>query len=358
MKANGRGRYRRGHRWAKQLLAVIRRPITELAEFVRCSDPQRLDGFFAHGASLLSILGTLAVFASGVDAIEHSTRPGPALRPSTPLVEVHDSLVSIEARDASWPHVLEALSRATGMSLALESAPEGAVTVSLRRMPIEAALKRLFGDAADFVFVYDAPGDGNVAIFPSHVRVLRHGESHMTSRETPVSANHPPLASKPGEEDRLEQLRALRDRDTEEALPALVPALRDASGEIRREVAGILGELGHEAAIAPLGELLLRDAELEVRTAAISALAQIGTTEAMLTLSGALFDPEPDVRVQAVEALSNAGLDSAVPLLEEALRDRDEDVRRAAAEAIAGLAGGNATPEVRDSPARRGTRGR
>lgn len=79
------------------------------------------------------------------------------------------------------------------------------------------------------------------------------------------------------------------------------------------------------------------------------ALARIGD-DAVPALIRALKDPEPRVRVQAARALSRMGLrgEKAVPGLITALDDDDEDVRQSAARALGqmGSAAKEAVPRL------------
>lgn len=135
----------------------------------------------------------------------------------------------------------------------------------------------------------------------------------------------------------------------------------------RRVAAGVLGEVGHVAAVPVLVETLADESlrtdaqqalikigspaakdvipflseeaapRWETRAAAAQILRAIDAIEALPYLAGALYDPEYEVRWSVANAISEMGAE-AVPLLMDVLHDDDalqnEDTLRAAATAI------------------------
>ena len=75
---------------------------------------------------------------------------------------------------------------------------------------------------------------------------------------------------------RLEAVRELGRRDEAAVVPALVEALKDANGYVRRDAALALGKFGQEARLAVSGLLAARkDKERMVRKAVAEALRSI-----------------------------------------------------------------------------------
>ena len=106
---------------------------------------------------------------------------------------------------------------------------------------------------------------------------------------------------------------------------ALLRLLADASGEVRRRAAELLGKLPNAGADEPsvqsaLGERIEHDHEWIVRAEAASALAARARTHAhkgyaAAVLGRALGDPDPAVVKQAGAALQTLGEPRAVPVL-------------------------------------------
>ena len=141
-----------------------------------------------------------------------------------------------------------------------------------------------------------------------------------------------------------------------EAIPGVAPS------EIVA-IAGVLGWLGHEMAVAELVELLMMEAP--VGPAAGDALRRLGSsiTPQLLAairdgdgarrlkllpilgsaagsieaLVSCLEDPEADVRVRACDALARVGNPEAVPALFRLIGERDSRISQAAAAAIQSL---------------------
>jgi hypothetical protein len=111
-------------------------------------------------------------------------------------------------------------------------------------------------------------------------------------------------------------------------IPALKQiALQDPDPERRLTAVTLLGASDNPEAIPILGEAL-KDADEEVRLAAIQSLADMTEGAPVVDLLGAaaLSDPSPDNRYEALEALADVGGPAARSYLEKALRDPDEDV--------------------------------
>ncbi|MFE0255897.1 HEAT repeat domain-containing protein [Streptomyces sp. NPDC059010] len=85
---------------------------------------------------------------------------------------------------------------------------------------------------------------------------------------------------------------------------------------------------------------LIHDPDVLVRAAALETLGALGVPHALLeTVTAALNDPAWQVRTGAATALGAAAPDHGVPALAELLRDADADVRKAAVLALSRHAG-------------------
>ena len=127
-----------------------------------------------------------------------------------------------------------------------------------------------------------------------------------------------------------------RGRDTTSiAVPALIAALKDADLEVRRAAVQSLSNLEDPRAIPALIEAL-RDSDAEVRAGAANALGQFEDKRAVPGLVVLLKDPNKDVRHAALSSLSNFKDQVPADAILTALGDNDADVRVAALSLVAG----------------------
>lgn len=120
-------------------------------------------------------------------------------------------------------------------------------------------------------------------------------------------------AAEPGRRLRAAKGLALKGRRAEEAIPDLLPLLRDADGDVRRMAVTALKavEPGPRFArdFAEAHALDLADADDNVRLMAARSLARLGpaASTAAEALQKAADDPSDDVRRAATEALNKLG---------------------------------------------------
>lgn len=136
--------------------------------------------------------------------------------------------------------------------------------------------------------------------------------------------SHPDAQVRQGAAEAL----AIRPQPAPEAVPALIVALADLHGGIRRAAAQALGRIGAREAVPAL-VARLTDPEVEVRQEAARALGK-GGREAVGPLLLRLQDPAEDraVRLQAAQSLRLIGDPSAVQPMIAVLADDDRKVRQ------------------------------
>lgn len=107
---------------------------------------------------------------------------------------------------------------------------------------------------------------------------------------------------------------------------------------LRVHAVTILADLGSEAAIPTLANVLLHDPDPLVRHEAAFTMGQIGLSSAVPPLEEAvLVDKDPIVRHESAAALGSIGSQSAKGTLQKALEDSDELVRNSAAASLFNL---------------------
>ena len=107
---------------------------------------------------------------------------------------------------------------------------------------------------------------------------------------------------------------------------------------LRVHAVTILAELGSEAAVPALSDVVLHDPDPLVKHEAAFTLGQMGLASGVPALEEAVrHDREPIVRHESAAALGSIGNQSARPTLEAALDDPDELVRNSAAASLFNL---------------------
>lgn len=125
--------------------------------------------------------------------------------------------------------------------------------------------------------------------------------------------------------------------------PYLVRALKDDNSDLRRRAAWLLGPIAHPSreTVAALRKVSEKDADREVRMAAVQALGNIGPGihDVIPTIAKALSDPDRGVRIYAAGALRGIGpaAKGATEALIRAMGDQDTTVRSSAVGAIGSI---------------------
>ncbi len=124
----------------------------------------------------------------------------------------------------------------------------------------------------------------------------------------------------------------------DEAGPALIAALKNRSGEARRQAIQELGRIKHAPAVGPLCVALDRS-EPRDAAAAAAALGAIGDPKSERHLLDAIRKEEPELRIAAAQALGAFGSFRAVePLLAQLARARlGAETRQALRDAVSAI---------------------
>jgi HEAT repeat protein len=131
----------------------------------------------------------------------------------------------------------------------------------------------------------------------------------------------------------LEYIPAMRDPG---AIPVLIRGLSDPWKEARlAAISGLGSYADSEAEDALLVLAASKEEEVDIRTAAISALTQATGARVLHVLAAGSEDPSKEIRVAAVEALSAMDSDSSIPILLAAFTEEDPDIKEAALQGLA-----------------------
>lgn len=98
------------------------------------------------------------------------------------------------------------------------------------------------------------------------------------------------------------------------AAPRLEAMLNDQNPSVVRKVVSLLGEIGAENSVGPLGEVLYHK-NSGVKKEAVKVLSRLRTKAALDLLFTALFQAEPEIQVHITSTLGDIKENSAVPVL-------------------------------------------
>lgn len=114
-----------------------------------------------------------------------------------------------------------------------------------------------------------------------------------------------------------------------------------------------LARIQDDQAVAPLLDLVDETTDLEVEIAAVEALGELASAEAIPALEERLDSPQWELRAKAAGALGGIADPGSIPLLRLAMSDHNWWVRRSSAAAVARIPGGIAALyEALDDPDR------
>jgi hypothetical protein len=287
--------------------------------------------------------------------------PSPATGSSDVVVHIDGQFVTVEATDAPLGRVLDVITQATGVKIVLLGPRSARVSVArftgdlpsvLGRVAPGASQAQLFSEDRELlegswpraIYLLPSSGrsrlEGEVIAPPSRSEMdmdqlldVFHG--HMLSSLGPVelAVLEDILRNSTLPEMRMEAVFVLASvpEQTGNGMDLLVQAMDDANKDVRSSAISALAGWGGDEVVQELSQAL-QDTDSEMRKQVMQAAA-IMEPEAILKLAGkGLNDPEPTVRLAAVDALGQAlHSDSAQidDLFEKALRDADPRVRQA-----------------------------
>jgi HEAT repeat protein len=144
---------------------------------------------------------------------------------------------------------------------------------------------------------------------------------------------------------RIQILAAFAVRNEKSALPLVLEAVRDDSGDVRvaaLETAGTLGDASH---VALLAEAAATRQGAEQAAARLS-LARLRGDDVDGALLGSLEKADPQVKIELIRAIGERRLDSATDILLATAQDSNRDVRREAVRALRTTAGPGNVPAL------------
>lgn len=235
-------------------------------------------------------------------------------------VAVTDGLVTVRVQNVSIKNVLETIADQSDLVLVLNDPLTESITMEMERLPFAEAIASIL-DGRNFALQHAQPASGTLWVFSdgtgqefsSSEAVELQGNSILKDAFTEAVTSH-----------------------TDDSITPSSAALNHDDKNIRLAAVDALGDTGSNNAVQALEQALL-DSATEVREAAIEAFTEIGGVESARALVVALNDEDAELREDAVEALGEIGGLTAIRLLEKALGDPQIEIQEAAAEILSEL---------------------
>ncbi|MGH8606811.1 MAG: HEAT repeat domain-containing protein [Gammaproteobacteria bacterium] len=236
-------------------------------------------------------------------------------------VDAHDGRVTVSAEEVPWKHLLDELTKQTGIRFHDAIAPRAPVTVSCMDMSVAQLLTCLWGGARMARYP-DVPLGSAVSAWPAEVWLLgRPGALQPEDRISTVRHSDPlpPATHAAAAQHERRHLTAILDEVKSTHADARLQALSTLAGSSDRT----------DPAAQAAFRAALSDDVADVRAQGVWALSKEGGPQAIEVLRDALRDRDATVRLMAVDS-TKADREGGM-LLEQALADSDETVRTVAA---------------------------
>jgi HEAT repeat protein len=127
---------------------------------------------------------------------------------------------------------------------------------------------------------------------------------------------------------RYNAARALGNIADKRAAPALIGLLNDKEWQVRFYAVEALGKIGDRSAVNPIADIMVKDANSEIKLAAIDALNSLDGKSRYKSVIELFSDNQPSIRSRAVELSAKWKTEEALPLIVRMLRDDRSNVVR------------------------------
>lgn len=280
-----------------------------------------------HPAVLVAVgrrrlIGSIAAGALFAQLLAGAT-PGTAIaddpRPTVIDVDASAFDLSVDVRNAPLGHVLQIVGERAAVVMTVYGDASTRVTDSFTGLPLEDGIRRL------------ARGHSVTVAYGTSTSAPT--QPTLTAVWVAIRSAAPSAVSSAAPSD-LEVERA-EPRVSEAVIESASGSWTAVIHRLADEAAA-----GNEVAVARLADLGTTDPETGLRQQAVAALARLKTPAIEPALVSALSDVDAAVRVRAVRGLRTFGTDTAVRSLENVLvSDADPEVRLAALAAAGSLSG-------------------
>jgi HEAT repeats len=318
-----------------------------------------------HLFSSLLLLAAMLVFAHAGEAADglakgqpannppaKTTKPTEYLNPKSkvPALGQHRNhpnirfqqqggLISLEARQTTWPQLLETTEQHTGACFHYASLPIYPVSLSLKGRSAQEVLTQLFGSATGYACRFSKSQHQSASGWPKEIWVMGIIASNSQSQALPPLPSIQTSVKDLTDEQLEEAVQLHYQRELDNLIDKVKNGTQDEKNQALVELSTRPEDEANKDEMNELLKAGLRNEDPDVRGQVIYGLASRGGAESYALLEEGLKDEALGVRVLAVNAI-NAGEDQGQKLLRQAISDSDATVRSVAQEKLkeAGLA--------------------
>jgi len=258
-------------------------------------------GFLATAETTAGHEGA-ATISRQSSAPEDSSSPGKPIK-ETSVITFRDGRLTVRVQERSLEWILEEISRVTRVGIFLADGMEDKrISIDFQDLSLDEGLRRLLTDN-DAFFFYGGEGKASAAMKAIWVYPKGQGrglepvppEAWASTKEIEGKLAYPDAAVRAG------TIETLVERKGDQALDAVLQALKDKEDEVRTRALYAAVDSGMELPADSLIYLALHDQSPNVRFLALEALE--GHPKGKEIAERALADPDPHVRNKAQEIL-------------------------------------------------------
>ena len=268
-----------------------------------------------------------------------STSIGPVEQSQAVQLEVTEGLLTVAVKDVSLPVLLEKLADQTGLGFEIYADINSKISARFKNVPLDEGIKRLL-DSCNYFIIYSNKNKESIAGSVQIIKIVVFDKSGRSSSKPIIAQDQRlPHSSQPEQLSSSKQFsRASLPRLTNKKAGSGIPdnltithaltslqdyarLLKDSDPIVREDALLQLAAEYNEEAISYLEDVLVRDGNSAVRSAAAEEIAFIGGDAGIEALVKGLNDTDDEIRETVVTALGEIGGKSVLPALTMAMTD-------------------------------------
>jgi len=273
---------------------------------------------FPLWAGLLLFGGLAPLFADAGD------------QPSELQVDVHDGLVTLNARNTPVSDVIREIAIRSDLRLVQHVILDEALSITVERQPLPDVLQKILEDDSYQLYQAVLGDDDDVdEAIPGTLWIFSAG----SVPEPAATLFFEAVIYHGTAGEKKEAIRELRRLGTSDAIHTLSIALGDDDQRVSKTAMEALSKIGGDEALAAIASASM-DEDPRVRGKAADAMAMAGGYSSTEYLNLAMSDEDPNVRASVIDSLGDIGDEQSVQMISRALQDPDLMVRERALEAL------------------------
>lgn len=261
-------------------------------------------------------------------------------------IQLQGDILSLQAEQATLREVIQAVARAAGFETHyLGELSDNRVPWHLDPVPLRQGLAKLLGDHSMTVLCDEVNGHQTIVKLYIIAGLRQASAPAVRSDALIVAPNHNLALQDQGDSWRrlaeVERMAGLRDDAARTRLQAALS--HDAEPLVRRRAVALLADMEGQTVLEAL-LVGLGDDDADIRITVVHSLGRIGSDAAILGIGQVIMgDADPNVRRAAVSALADHQGGMADAFLVAARKDRADSVREIAARVLQQMSASGST---------------